>query len=85
VTSHSRKMQRSLSLHSLFRIHIRTIGDKQFGDFLVIFQSRKMQRSLSKHTSRIHIRTSSQVLFYCFNIAFFARLTECSLEDVFDE
>tara|TARA_B110001454_G_scaffold126361_1_gene117895 strand:- start:12 stop:149 length:138 start_codon:yes stop_codon:yes gene_type:complete len=39
----------------------------------------------SKHTSRIHIRTSSEVLFHSFNIAFSARLTECFLEDVFDE
>ena len=33
----------------------------------------------------IYISPSSQVLFHGFNIAFFARLMECSLEDFFYE
>ena len=47
-------MQRLISLC----IHIRTFGDKQFGDFLVTSISRQLQRSLEKaSTLRIHIRT----------------------------
>ena len=46
-----------------------------------------MQRSPSsiRIILTIYIRTISQVLFHGFNIAFFARLMECSLEDIFYE
>ena len=44
------------------RIHICTIGEKQFDDFLVFFSptttfSRNKQRSPSINSLRIHIRT----------------------------
>ena len=66
----SRLTQRSPSINIL-RIHIRTIVNKQFGDFLVTPRSRKMQRSQSLLILRIHIRTSSQVLFDGFDVSFF--------------
>ena len=56
----------------ILRIHIRTFLDKQFGEFLVIVSSRNMQRNPSVLTLRIHIRTSGQVLFDCFDVSFFS-------------
>ena len=58
----------------ILRIHIRTFLDKQFGDFLTHSTatkfSRNMQRSPAKRIIRlrIHIRTSSDVLFNCFDV-----------------
>ena len=64
-------MQRSPSIFTL-RIHIRTIGEKQFDDFLVTSDSiisRSKQRSHTIIILRIHIRTSSQVLFNGFDVS----------------
>ncbi len=52
-------MQRSPSKITL-RIHIRTVCDQQFGDFLVTFPSRMMQRSHTITIRRIHISTFIQ-------------------------
>ena len=63
-------MQRSHSTITL-RIDLRTIGEKQFGDFLVTFTSRHKQRSpLKRIILRIHIRASSDVLFDGFDVSF---------------
>jgi len=40
-----------------FCIHIRTVCDKQFDDFLLTAMSRKMQRRSANLTLRIQIRT----------------------------
>ena len=48
---------------------MKTVGKKQFGDFLVTAISRPSQRSLSIHILRIHIRASSQVLFDGFDVS----------------
>jgi len=60
-------MQRSLSL-IIHSIHIRTIRDQQFDNFLMtapLTQLRcQMQRSIFILILRIHSRTSSQVLFH---------------------
>ena len=49
-------MQRSHAT-LILRIHIRTSGNKQFGDFLVTGKSRTMQRSETFLIFRIQIRT----------------------------
>ena len=54
----------------IIRIHIRTCGDEQFGDFLVtLLKPPYTQRSHPEHTLRIHIRASSQVLFDGFDVS----------------
>jgi predicted component of type VI protein secretion system len=57
------------------RIHIRTVSDKQFGDFLVTVPSRMMQRSHASITLRIHIRTFSDYQFYDFLVTTPRRMT----------
>ena len=47
----------------ILRIHIRTIGDEEFDDFLVANMCRKMQRSPSSFSLRIDTHTISQMLF----------------------
>ena len=59
----------------ILRIHIRTVGEKQFNNFLVTVINRTKQRSPSKPTTlRIHIRTSIQVLFDGFGVSLFSSL-----------
>ena len=70
----SRNIQRCAAIIILC-IHIRTSGNKQFGDFLVAAKSRLLQRSVSKQTTHsINIRASIQVLFNCFNVSIFRSL-----------
>ena len=58
------------SIPMIIRIHIRTCGDEQFGDFLVtLLKPPYTQRSHPEHTLRIHIRASSLVLFDGFDVS----------------
>ena len=53
------------------RIHIRTVGDEEFGDLIIVTpKSRRMQRSPSMWILRIHICASSDVLFHGFDVSF---------------
>ena len=71
-------MQWSQSI-PILRMNIRTFGDKQFGDLLVILKSRRIQRSMSIFILRIHIRTSSQELLYCFDVTTACRTMNCPM------
>jgi len=53
----------------ILRIHLRSVGKQQVSNFLVSFTNRLMQRSPSKASLRIHICTSSQVLFDGFYVS----------------
>ena len=53
----------------ILRIHLRTIGDKQFGDFPATILSRKMQSSPSILSPCIHLGSIIQVLFNSFNVS----------------
>ena len=61
MTSTSCQIQRNYA--TILRIHIRTIGDEEFDDFLVANMCRKMQRSPSSFSLRIDTHTISQMLF----------------------
>ncbi len=89
-------MQGSPSI-GILRIHIRTFGDEEFGDFFVTIDSCIMQRSRSIPSLRIHIRASIQVLFdgfsysesgsivdRFFSFQFFTRLAAVFSDDVGD-
>jgi hypothetical protein len=55
--------------HPSIIFHIRTFGDQHFDDLLVPPTSRTTQRSPTMLILRIHIRTSSQVLFNGFKVS----------------